>query len=87
MASGYDWLDLTKKENWTFSKPLSFRQAVKASELDYFGVPFYSTPETASELYGRARCAPPGWLETNIVKIYDKSHYWYDENCFLITMV
>ncbi len=86
VLKGKKGTDLTKKENWIFSKPMSFRQAVKANELDYFGVPFYATPETASELYGRARCAPPGWLETNIVKIYDKSHYWYDENCFHLFM-
>jgi len=25
-------------------------------------------------------CSPIGWLETNIVKISDPGHYWYDES-------
>lgn len=78
--------DLTKRENWIFSQQMSFRNAVPAKDLDYFGVPFYSTPEKASAPCGRVRCAPPGWLETNVVKIYDKEHYLYDESAVYLFM-
>ncbi len=75
--------DLRKKENWTFSNRVRFRDVVNLDELDYFGMPFYTTMEHQKE-YADAEKKPtftqlPGWLETNVVKITDPKHYWYDE--------
>jgi len=72
--------DLTKRESWTFAEKLIFNNAVKDIELDWFGVPFYpNTREGAQEVYPSLPWAPIGWLETNVVKITDPNHYWYDE--------
>ena len=71
--------DLTKRESWTFASELIFRDAVKQDELDFFGVPFYKTPEKkAAQIAPRRYCAPLGWLETNIVQFVDHNHNWYD---------
>lgn len=75
--------DLTKKENWTFSERVCFRDIVNPDELDLFGVPFY-TPMEQKHKYkdepegSRFFCQNPGWLETNVVRITDEKHYWYD---------
>lgn len=51
MLRGKLGADLTKRENWLFSDIVRFRDIVKdEDDLDYFGVPFYTTglkmPET-----------------------------------------
>ncbi len=76
--------DLTKTENWTFSDRVCFRDIVNVNELDYFGVPFYIPMEKEHEYADEPKgtryfCQNPGWLETNVVKIHDPKHYWYDE--------
>ena len=73
--------DLTKRESWTFASELFFRDAVDQAALDWFGVPFYEVPrggviDTAPPQ--KRTCAPIGWLETNVVRILDEKHYWYD---------
>ncbi len=75
--------DLTKKENWTFASEMTFSDAVDDKELDWFGVPFYGSfyPNMKTLIWEknkRARFAPTGWLEANVVQIMDKHHYWYD---------
>lgn len=75
--------DLTKIESWTFSDRVCFRDIVNTDDLDYFGVPFY-VPMEKEHLYDNSKearyfCQNPGWLETNVVKINDPRHYWYDE--------
>ena len=75
--------DLTVKENWTFSDRVCFRDIVDTGSIDLFGVPFYTpmekkkdyTEEQSKNIYF---CQNPGWLETNVVKITDEKHYWYD---------
>ena len=75
--------DLTKKENWTFSERVCFRDIVNNDNIDLFGVPFYVPMEKENE-YSEKDCKDmyfcqnPGWLETNVVKITDEKHYWYD---------
>lgn len=71
--------DLTRRESWTFASELVFQNEVDANGLEWFGVPFY--PEVEEAFYPAANrgCAPIGWLETNVVKILDPNHYWYDE--------
>lgn len=77
--------DLLKRKSWTFANELAFRDAVDQEKLDYFGVPFYKTPKKRSlKIEGDIKVAPMGWLETNVVQIYDKNHYWYDENTFYL---
>ncbi len=86
--------DLTKIENWTFSNEVcaaSLIEGFASGDLpwDYFGVPFYKhnypqgTPvrkdvhhKTGKEITRRSW--PLGILESNIVKITDPDHYWYD---------
>lgn len=71
--------DLTKAESWTFASEMAFTEAVSQEELDYFGVPFYKTPDRkAIKLTPDRGCSPIGWLETNVVQFKDENHYWYD---------
>ena len=72
--------DLLRKESWTYASDLSFNEAVQASELDAFGVPFYPAEPHAMVDVGQGRtCAPIGWLETNVVQFTDPNHIWYDD--------
>jgi hypothetical protein len=72
--------DLTKRESWTFSNELSFRDAVKeAGPPNLVGVPFFAIGSTAPESKKDKRgMAPIGWLETNVVQFTDSDHVWYD---------
>lgn len=71
--------DLTKRESWTFSDRIRFRDLIDEDALEWFGVPFYPSqlhPELAqTEPYLQMQC---GWLETSLVRIKDPKHYWYD---------
>jgi hypothetical protein len=74
--------DLTKRENWTFSSEMSFRDVVDDKNLEWFGVPFYDTFYPETKVYksqGQRRGFHPiGWLEGNVVQITDPKHLWYD---------
>ena len=71
--------DLTKRESWTFSNKIRFRDLVKEDELDLYGVPFFTTTLHKHEYDdGRTTDNMSGWLEPNIVRITDEKHYWYD---------
>lgn len=65
--------DLTKKENWAFSSEMAYSDVVEDSmasnALNYTGIPY----QTGTE-------ADVGWLEGNVIQIYDKNHQWYDES-------
>jgi hypothetical protein len=77
--------DLCDKNSWTFSDEVAFRDIIDQDKLDYFGVPFFSVEKRKPmDVEGVVTVAPLGWLETNIVQIYDKNHYWYDENTFYL---
>ncbi len=74
--------DLTKKENWDLWSAPVFKDVINDKELEtYFGIPFqpafypdrYYLPDA-----GKRSASPIGWLETNVVKIYDPHHYFYD---------
>jgi hypothetical protein len=83
LMRGATGADLTRRESWTFATELSFRDAVPgaetAPELDFFGVPFYEAPYPAGTNVAPGRnCAPPGWLETNVVQFTDPDHLWHD---------
>ena len=71
--------DLHKRESWTFSNEVRFRDLIDEDALEYFGVPFYPS-QLHRELgadgqYLQMMC---GWLESNLVRITDPKHYWYD---------
>jgi hypothetical protein len=75
--------DLTDLKNWTFAGELSFRNLIPNvetdPEIDYFGVPFFPCPyPRGSVIAGRRKCAPMGWLESNVVQFTDNTHYWHD---------
>lgn len=75
--------DLTRRENWTFASELSFRDTIENVEtqpiLDRFGAPFWNAPYPAgAPVGGGRRCAPIGWLETNVVQFTDPAHLWHD---------
>ena len=75
--------DLTRTENWTFASELSFRDIIPEMEtdpdMDWFGIPFFSAPYPGGSLVAPGRhCAPPGWLESNVVQFTDTNHIWSD---------
>ena len=79
--------DLLLPESWTFANEVFFRDAVDETKLNDFGVPFYQVPR-GGVTYTRApdkncpdprSCAPIGWLETNVVRFTDPTHYWYSK--------
>lgn len=82
--------DLTKVESWTFSNQVSMLTLLdnfeknELPQLDFFGVPFFkqeyplSTCTTSPKSKIKRTQAPLGMLETNIVKIVDPHHIWYD---------
>ncbi|MCC6731057.1 MAG: exo-alpha-sialidase [Chthonomonadales bacterium] len=83
--------DLTRRESWTFASELSFGQALAGAaegpEVDYFGVPFHRAPYPAgAEAAPGRRCAPMGWLETNVVQIVDRDHAWFAPGTFHLWM-
>ena len=74
--------NLSKASSWSFSEPLSFRDAVARAEestsLDDFGVPFWPCPYPAGTFVSPGRdCAPAGWLEGNVVQM-PPGHIWHD---------
>ena len=71
--------DLLKVENWTFASPLVFQDVVKPEDLEYFGVPFFTSPADGPFYPAPNRgMSPIGWLETNVVQFTDPSHLWTD---------
>jgi hypothetical protein len=73
--------DLTKRESWTFSNRLSYRDAVEqAGDPHLIGVPFFKNGHTAPKNVGKDKrpMHPAGWLETNIVQFTDPDHVWHD---------
>ncbi len=71
--------DLTEIQSWTFATEVAFRDAIKDEDLIKSGQVFYPiTPKKSFYPAPHRDCAPPGWLETNVFKIYDENHYWYD---------
>jgi hypothetical protein len=76
--------DLLVPESWTFASELPFCDIlpgykVNSLPLDYFGIPFFPQNYPARLHVGAGRMMHPmGWLETNVIQILDKEHYWYD---------
>ena len=83
--------DLTKTENWKFSDEQCFVDWVPSTKenkfpWDYFGVPFFEQTYPKNHILIRGKKGKTatrafncmGFLETNIVRITDPDHYWYD---------
>ncbi len=74
--------DLTRAENWTFASELCCRDTVIPERCNYFGVPFYTSLGTVTNVLctepAKRHFPPPGWLETNVVQFTDPRHIWYD---------
>lgn len=72
--------DLTKREAWTFSNVLSFRDVrAKYGDPNLIGVPFYAKGFYAPD--NKADKRPMyeiGWTEPNLVQIVDPEHIWFD---------
>ena len=76
--------DLTDASAWSFASELAFRDVVNHEAKNLFGVPFYKTEarenvDICTEPVVR-KCAPEGWLETNVVQFTDSRHLWCDES-------
>ena len=69
--------DLTKKENWTFSNPLYFKDLAGPLPA-YNGVPFYRTGKQTPDGPQHRYCGDPGVLESHVLRIYDTAHNLYD---------
>jgi hypothetical protein len=72
--------DLTRREAWTFSNVLSFRDVrAKYGDPNLIGVPFYDegfyAPESQSD---KRPMYEIGWTEPNLVRIVDPQHVWHD---------
>ena len=72
--------DLTKKESWTFSKPMTLEDIIPDSttqDLDYTGIMEYSKVKTGLQ-----------WLEGNVIQMFNKDSSLYDEsmNSFYIIL-
>ncbi|MFA6960765.1 MAG: sialidase family protein [Opitutaceae bacterium] len=79
--------DLTNPANWTFASELAFKDIIpgyreNTPQMDWFGVPFYPQNFPKSTILVRKpynrNFAPMGWLETNVARITDLGHYWFD---------
>ena len=79
MAADVD-SDLTRRDAWTFSNELSYRDAIAAAGPPHLlGVPFHTPGNTVAEAAKvRRPMADPGWLETNVVQFVDPDHVWFD---------
>jgi hypothetical protein len=71
--------DLLGRSAWTLSSAPAFNEVVTRGAIDWFGVPFYRTPDRRpAQLRAGRVCAPMGWLEPNIVRFLDPTHIWHD---------
>jgi hypothetical protein len=72
--------DLTRRDAWTFSNVLSFRDVrAKYGDPNLVGVPFYAedfyAPDNKAD---RRPMYEIGWTEPNLVQIVDPEHIWHD---------
>ncbi len=76
--------DLLDRRSWVFSSELPFCEIIPGFKnnqlaLEFFGIPFYGQQFPFANHVGSQRLMHPmGWLETNIVRIQDSNHIWYD---------
>ncbi len=72
--------DLTRRDAWTFSNILSFRDVrAKYGDPNLIGVPFYAEGFYAPDNKDDKRpMYEIGWTEPNLVQIVDPEHVWFD---------
>lgn len=69
--------DLTKRENWTFSDPLAFKDFTGTLPA-YNGVPFYRTGDQKTPGPIHRFSGDPCVLESHVLRLYDADHTFYD---------
>jgi len=74
--------DLTDKKNWTFSNVLLYPSNAPTTS----GIPFYTTGFQTPDKADKKYCGAPCFLESHVVKIYDKQHNLYDKNTLYLFM-
>ena len=83
MLRGKLGTDLTDKKNWTFSNTLIYPSELPTT----LGIPFYKTGYLAPENEEDKRfCGDPCFLESHVMKIWDKNHLLYAEDTVHVWM-
>lgn len=75
--------DLTRLENWTFASEICCLETVDKQKCNYVGIPFYQSLETGPNVLSvrpKRKFFDLGWSETNVVRLNDPNHAWYDSN-------
>lgn len=73
--------NLLLKENWTFASEITCKNTANFNASKFTPMPFYeAVVDGVTTLCDGRYFHAPGWLESNVVKIEDKNHIWYDEN-------
>lgn len=72
--------NLLDVKSWTFSDTLRAGDTINMDKTAYTPIPFYDINKDrgAQIIPGRLGAGAPGWLETNVTRIYDESHIWHD---------
>jgi hypothetical protein len=72
--------DLLDVASWTFSDTIRAADTIDMDKTAYTPIPFYCINQNrgAQVIPGRLNAGAPGWLETNVTRIYDPSHIWHD---------
>lgn len=69
--------DLRRPDRWTRSEPFVFERL--SAVPNPLGVPFYPTGFTCPDHPAMKRfCGDPGFLESNVLRIYDPDHQFFD---------
>jgi hypothetical protein len=75
--------DLLDFNNYEISNDMTktFNKCVLLDNTNYFGFPFYDEKSREPiKITDNIQFSPSGWLEGNVVKIFDKNHIWFDRN-------
>lgn len=76
LMSAPDHADLTRPENWKWSPEWDFRNEVALPQS--FGMPFYRVGDQTPGKPDPRNNGEAGILETNVLRIYDPHHHFYD---------
>lgn len=82
MMRGKAGSDLTRIENWIFSNELVY----PSEAVSTLGIPFYHTGLQCPGKTDPRYCGPPGFLESHVVKIHDKTHNLYAKDTLHVWM-
>lgn len=77
--------DLTRPENWSFSEEWDFKRHVSLPQS--FGMPFYSVGDQMPGQSDPHYNGEAGILETNVLRIYDPYHHFFDPSDCTVTLL